>query len=69
MDFREIRWQDVDWMHLAEERDQWRSFLNSLVIISFSTRTLLHDVNYTENLYVATNKINCIITERENVSV
>jgi hypothetical protein len=24
MDLREIRWEDVDWMHLAQDRDQWR---------------------------------------------
>jgi hypothetical protein len=22
-DLREIGWKDVDWMHLAEDRDQW----------------------------------------------
>jgi hypothetical protein len=24
LDLREIDWEDVDWMHLAEVRDQWR---------------------------------------------
>jgi hypothetical protein len=24
MDLRVIEWKVVDWMHLAEERDQWR---------------------------------------------
>jgi len=23
MDFREIRWEDMDWMHLAQDRDKW----------------------------------------------
>jgi len=23
MDLREIGWEDVNWMHLAQDRDQW----------------------------------------------
>jgi hypothetical protein len=23
MDVKEIGWEDVDWMHLAQDRDQW----------------------------------------------
>jgi len=22
------RWEDMDWMHLAQDRDQWRALLN-----------------------------------------
>jgi hypothetical protein len=25
MDLRETEWQGVDWMHLAQDRDQWRA--------------------------------------------
>jgi len=25
MDLREIVWEGVDWMHLAQDRDQWRA--------------------------------------------
>jgi hypothetical protein len=25
MDLREIGWEDVDWMHVAQVRDQWRA--------------------------------------------
>jgi hypothetical protein len=25
MDLREIEWQGVDWIHLAQDRDQWRA--------------------------------------------
>jgi hypothetical protein len=25
MDLREIRWSGVDWIHLAQDRDQWRA--------------------------------------------
>jgi len=24
MDLRKMLWEDVDWMHLAQDRDQWR---------------------------------------------
>jgi len=24
MDLKEIVWEDVEWMHLAEDRGQWR---------------------------------------------
>jgi len=29
MDLREIRWEGVDWMHLAQGRDQWRPPVNT----------------------------------------
>jgi hypothetical protein len=60
MDLREIGWEDVDWMHLALDRNQWRAlvntvmnfripqkvgnFLTSQVTVSFSIRTLPHTV-------------------------
>jgi hypothetical protein len=28
MDLREIGWEDVDWMHLAQDGDQWRTPLH-----------------------------------------
>jgi hypothetical protein len=28
MDLREIEWEDVDWMHLAQDRDQWWALVN-----------------------------------------
>jgi hypothetical protein len=28
MDLREIRWLSVDWIDLAQDRDQWRALLN-----------------------------------------
>jgi hypothetical protein len=27
MDLREIGWEGVDWIHLAQDRDQWRAVL------------------------------------------
>jgi hypothetical protein len=29
MDLWEIRWKDVDWIHLTQHRDQWWSLVNS----------------------------------------
>jgi hypothetical protein len=31
MNHREIGWEDVDWFHLAEERDQWRDLVNTVM--------------------------------------
>jgi hypothetical protein len=28
MDLREMGWEGVDWMHLAQDRDQWRALVN-----------------------------------------
>jgi hypothetical protein len=28
MDVREVRWEGVYWIHLAQERDQWRDPVN-----------------------------------------
>jgi hypothetical protein len=31
MDLREIEWGDVDWIDLAEGRDQWRALVNTVM--------------------------------------
>jgi hypothetical protein len=31
MAFREIGWEGVDWIHLAEDRDQWRALVNTVM--------------------------------------
>jgi hypothetical protein len=28
MNLREIGWEDVDWIHVAQDRDQWRAVVN-----------------------------------------
>jgi hypothetical protein len=33
MDPREIGWEDVDWMHLAQDRDQWWAVVNTVMNI------------------------------------
>jgi hypothetical protein len=59
MELTEIGWDGVDWIHLAQDRDQWRAlvstvinlrfplyaenFLNGCTIGSFSRRAQLHE--------------------------
>jgi hypothetical protein len=31
MDFREIVWEGVDWIHLAEDRVQWGAVVNTVL--------------------------------------
>jgi hypothetical protein len=31
MDLMKIRWDGVDWFHLAQDRDQWRALLNTVM--------------------------------------
>jgi len=33
MDLREIRWEFVDWMHLAQDRDRWQAVMNTVMNI------------------------------------
>jgi hypothetical protein len=31
MDLREIGWDGMDWIELAEDRDQWRALVNTVI--------------------------------------
>jgi hypothetical protein len=31
MDLREIGWRNADWMHPAQDRDQWRDLVNTVM--------------------------------------
>jgi hypothetical protein len=31
MDLRELGWDGVDWMHMAQDRDQWRALVNTVL--------------------------------------
>jgi hypothetical protein len=31
MDLREIGWDGMDWVDLAQDRDQWRALLNAVM--------------------------------------
>jgi hypothetical protein len=31
MDLGEIEWGGMDWVHLAQDRDQWQTFVNMVL--------------------------------------
>jgi hypothetical protein len=31
MDLREIKWKDVDWIHVAQNTDEWRTLVNTVM--------------------------------------
>jgi hypothetical protein len=31
MDLREIGWDDVDWIDVAQDRDRWRAYVNAVM--------------------------------------
>jgi hypothetical protein len=31
MDFREIGWGGMHWIHLAQDREQWRALVNTVM--------------------------------------
>jgi hypothetical protein len=33
MDLREIGWDGVDWIELAQDRDQWRTLVNTVTTL------------------------------------
>jgi hypothetical protein len=33
MDLKEIWWEGVDWIQLAQDRDQWRAVVNTVMIL------------------------------------
>jgi hypothetical protein len=35
MDLREIVFGDVDWIHLAQDRDRWRAVVNTVMNLRF----------------------------------
>jgi len=35
MNLRETGWKVVDWIHLAQDRDQWRALVNTIMNLRF----------------------------------
>jgi hypothetical protein len=33
MDLSEIGWEDVDWIHLAQDSDQWQALANMVMYL------------------------------------
>jgi hypothetical protein len=31
MDIREVEWKNVDWIHLAQDKGQWRAVVNTVM--------------------------------------
>jgi hypothetical protein len=31
MDLRKIRWDGMDWINMAQDRDQWRALVNTIM--------------------------------------
>jgi hypothetical protein len=31
IDLKEIRWEGVDWIHLAQDRNRWRALVNTVM--------------------------------------
>jgi hypothetical protein len=36
MDFRYIKWEVVDWIHLTKDRDQWKAFVDTVMDLRVS---------------------------------
>jgi hypothetical protein len=34
MDVKEIMWEGVDWIHLAQDKDKWRAFVITIMNLS-----------------------------------
>jgi hypothetical protein len=35
MDLRKIGWNGMDWIDLAQDRDQWRALVNTVINLRF----------------------------------
>jgi hypothetical protein len=39
MDVRETEWEVVDWIHLAQNMDQWRDIVNTIMNVTVPQKT------------------------------
>jgi hypothetical protein len=35
MDLRDLEWGSMDWIHLAQDRDQWRALVKTVMNLRF----------------------------------
>jgi hypothetical protein len=45
MNPKEIGWKDVDWMHLAQNREQWHALVNTVMDFWVSRRAFLEQLS------------------------
>ncbi|PNF26894.1 Allatostatin-A receptor [Cryptotermes secundus] len=45
MDLREIGWDDIDWIDLAQDRDQWRALVNTVVLVVAANQQMRSTTN------------------------
>jgi hypothetical protein len=38
MELEEIGWEGVDWIHMAQDTDQWWAFINTVMNFRFHTK-------------------------------
>jgi hypothetical protein len=43
MDLREIGWEGMNWMHLAQDREQWRAVVNTVMNLRVPLKAGLSD--------------------------
>jgi hypothetical protein len=36
LDLRDTGWGDMNWIHLAEDEDQWRALVNMVITFEFN---------------------------------
>jgi hypothetical protein len=41
MDLREIRWEVLEWIHLIQDRDQWRALVNMVIKLWIPQRAVI----------------------------
>jgi hypothetical protein len=40
MDLTEVEWEDVDWIHLDQDRDHWRAVVNTVMNLRVSSKAV-----------------------------